>query len=66
MKHLMLLPLLVAAALFVQGCKEGSGEEAGKKLDNAAEKTKEAAKDAADKTGDALKKAGDKAKEAAK
>jgi hypothetical protein len=62
MKRFMLLPLLFAAALLVQGCNKE--ETAGEKLDRAIDKTKEATKDAADKTGDALKKAGDKTKEA--
>jgi len=63
MKRLMLLPLLCAAALLFQGCKE---ETAGEKLDKAVENTKDGAKDAADKTGDALKNAGDKVKDATK
>jgi hypothetical protein len=66
MKRFVILPLLCAAALWMQGCKEGDGERAGRKLDEAAEKTKEGAKDAADKTGDALKKAGDKVQDATK
>ncbi|HMJ92063.1 MAG TPA: hypothetical protein VK530_19735 [Candidatus Acidoferrum sp.] len=66
MKRLIILPLLCAAALLMQGCKKGDGESAGEKLDNAAEKTKEGAKDAAEKTGEALEKAGDKVKDATK
>lgn len=63
MKRLIMLPLIVAAALFVQGCKE---ETAGEKLDKAVEQTKDASKDAANKTGEALKKAGDKVQDATK
>jgi len=66
MKQWIVWPLLAAALVMGQGCKEGSGETAGEKLDRAAEKTKEGVKDAADKTGDAFKKAGDKVKDATK
>ena len=66
MKQWIVWPLLGAALVMGQGCKEGSGEKVGEKLDNAAEKTKEGVKDAADKTGDAFKKAGDKVKDATK
>lgn len=65
MKRFVILTLLCASALWMQGCKEGDGERAGRELDKATEKTKEGVKDAADKTGEALKKAGDKVQDAA-
>ncbi len=63
MKHLIIWPMLAAALVLGQGCKE---ETAGDKLDKAVEKTKEGAEKAANKTGDALEKAGDKVKDATK
>ena len=65
-KLLLLLPILAACVLVGVGCKEDSGEKAGRELDKAAEKTKEGVKKAADKTGDAIKDAGDKVKDATK
>lgn len=63
MKNLIIWPMLAAALVLGQGCKE---ETAGEKLDKAVEKTKDGAAKAADKTGDALEKAGDKVKDATK
>jgi len=62
----IILPVLAASLLMGAGCKEDSAEEAGREVDRAAEKTKDAVKDAADKTGDAIKDAGDKVKDATK
>ena len=62
----LLLPILATFVLVAVGCKEDSGEKAGKELDKAVAKTKEGAKDAAEKTGDAIKDAGDKIKDATK
>src|SRR6188508_248607 len=57
MKHLIIWPMLAAALVLGQGCKE---ETAGEKLDKAVEKTKDGTEKAVEKTGEALEKAGDK------
>ena len=57
-----------AALLGVVGCNdsraERSAENAGDKIENAGEKTKDAAERGAEKTGDAAEKAGDKVQDA--
>ena len=57
---------MVVALVLTAGCKDNSGETAGKELDKAAAATKDGLKTAADKTGDALKTTGDKVKDATK
>jgi hypothetical protein len=63
MKNLIIWPMLAAALVLGQGCKE---ETAGEKLDKAVENTKDGTEKAVEKTGEALEKAGDKVKDATK
>lgn len=66
MKQWIVWPVMVVALVLGAGCKDDSGEKAGKELDKAAAATKEGVKNAAEKTGDALKDAGNKVKDATK
>ena len=63
---LMLLALSSAAACADKKPAEGPMEHAGKKVDQAAADTKDAAKDAADKTEEKTDEAGQKIKEKTK
>jgi hypothetical protein len=71
MRNSILLGSLLAGLSLVAcgGSKEpadGPVEQAGEKVDNAAEDTKEGAEKAAEKTGEAVENAGDKVKEETK
>jgi ElaB/YqjD/DUF883 family membrane-anchored ribosome-binding protein len=65
-RSLQLLPIVfLGLALTSTSCSEGSGERAGKKLDNAAETVEEKTEEAWDKTKEVADDAAEKAKEAA-
>jgi hypothetical protein len=62
-KSFVILCILTTAIIGV-GCEKGAMEEAGEKLDNAAEKTADKTKEGVKAVGEAAEKAGDKIKDA--
>jgi predicted small lipoprotein YifL len=56
LKKLFVSLLLIMAVAAISGCKEGPMEQAGKKIDEAAEDAGEAIKDAKEKVEDKIEK----------